>query len=56
MQIEAANSLKFLIDATDAEAALLPVLPDMLNQYFNIMTEIGNDLVVQVRSVQQRFA
>ncbi|KAG5179075.1 armadillo-type protein [Tribonema minus] len=48
VQIEAANSLKFLIESTDAaETALLPILPAMLDQYFAIMQQIGNDLVVQ---------
>jgi hypothetical protein len=52
VQIEAANSLKFLIESCDeSEAALLPMLPSMLNQYFAIMQEIGNDLVVQASGV-----
>lgn len=46
VQIEASKALRFLIDADGAESTLLPVLPQMLNEYFRIMNEIGNDEVV----------
>ncbi|GKY91239.1 hypothetical protein MPSEU_000096500 [Mayamaea pseudoterrestris] len=46
VQIEASKALRFLIDAEGAEKTLLPVLPQMLNEYFRIMNEIGNDEVV----------
>jgi hypothetical protein len=38
--------LRYLIETDDAEGALLPVLPQILNEYFRIMNEIGNDEVV----------
>lgn len=46
VQIEASKALRFLIEADGAEKTLLPVLPQMLNEYFRIMNEIGNDEVV----------
>lgn len=46
VQIEASKALRFLIEADGAESTLLPVLPQMLNEYFRIMNEIGNDEVV----------
>jgi hypothetical protein len=46
VQIEASKALRFLIDAEGAEITLIPVLPQMLNEYFRIMNEIGNDEVV----------
>jgi hypothetical protein len=46
VQIEASKALRFLIDADGADKTLLPVLPQMLNEYFRIMNEIGNDEVV----------
>jgi hypothetical protein len=50
VQVEAATSIKYLLDVTDPamDAMLLPILPDMLNQYFAIMAEISNDMVIQV--------
>eukprot|EP00953_Heterococcus_sp_UTEX-ZZ885_P041095 20980-Heterococcus_DN1.PRE.2 len=49
VQVEAATSIKYLLDVTDPamDAMLLPILPDMLNQYFAIMAEISNDMVIQ---------
>lgn len=46
VQIEASKALRFLIEADGAEDTLLPVLPQLLNEYFRIMNEIGNDEVV----------
>jgi importin-7 len=51
VQIEASKALRFLIEADGAEATLLPVLPQLLNEYFRIMNEIGNDEVVQALQV-----
>ena len=38
--------MRFLIESSGAEQTLLPVLPQILNEYFRIMHEIGNDEVV----------
>eukprot|EP00752_Nemacystus_decipiens_P010988 g9765.t1 len=46
VQIEAAASLRFLIELDEAEEPVLRVLPDVLNEYFRIMQEIGLDEVV----------
>ncbi|CAM9092964.1 unnamed protein product [Pylaiella littoralis] len=46
VQIEAASSLRFLIELDEAEEPVLQVLPDILNEYFRIMQEIGLDEVV----------
>ena len=46
VQIEASKALRFLIESDGAESTLLPVLPQILNEYFRIMNEIGNDEVV----------
>lgn len=51
VQIEASKALKFLIEAEGAEDTLLPVLPQLLNEYFRIMNEIGNDEVVSALQV-----
>ena len=41
------QALRYLIEeATGAEETLLPVLPQLLTEYFRIMNEIGNDEVV----------
>ena len=40
------QALRFLIEIEGAQAQLLPVLPQILNEYFRIMSEIGNDEVV----------
>lgn len=45
MQIEAAASLRYLIELDEAEEPVLAVLPDVLNEYFRIMQEIGLDEV-----------
>lgn len=37
VQVEAANGLRCLIALDGTEALLLPVLPDLLNEYFRIM-------------------
>ncbi|CAM9649296.1 unnamed protein product, partial [Hapterophycus canaliculatus] len=46
VQIEAASSLRYLIELDEAEEPVLKVLPDILNEYFRIMQEIGLDEVV----------
>lgn len=52
VQIEASKSLRFLIEESGAaEETLLPVLPQLLNEYFRIMNEIGNDEVVSALQV-----
>lgn len=45
VQIEAASSLRYLIELDEAEEPVLQVLPDILNEYFRIMQEIGLDEV-----------
>lgn len=45
VQIEAAASLRYLIELDEAEEPVLRVLPDILNEYFRIMQEIGLDEV-----------
>lgn len=56
VQIEASKALRFLIEADGAEVTLLPVLPQMLNEYFRIMNEIGNDEVVSaLQALLDRF-
>ena len=51
VQIEASKALRFLIEADGAEETLLPVLPQLLTEYFRIMNEIGNDEVVSALQV-----
>ena len=51
VQIEASKSLRYLIEAEGAEDTLLPVLPQLLTEYFRIMNEIGNDEVVSALQV-----
>lgn len=51
VQIEASKALRFLIEIDGAEETLLPVLPQILTEYFRIMTEIGNDEVVAALQV-----
>lgn len=51
VQIEASKALRFLIEADGAEDTLLPVLPQLLTEYFRIMNEIGNDEVVSALQV-----
>jgi len=51
VQIEASKSLRFLIEADGAEDTLIPVLPQLLTEYFRIMNEIGNDEVVSALQV-----
>ena len=51
VQIEASKALRFLIEVEGAETTLLPVLPQLLTEYFRIMTEIGNDEVVAALQV-----
>ena len=51
VQIEASKALRFLIEADGAEETLLPVLPQLLHEYFRIMNEIGNDEVVSALQV-----
>ncbi|KAL9179851.1 hypothetical protein ACHAXT_007821 [Thalassiosira profunda] len=51
VQIEASKALRFLIEVEGADQTLLPVLPHILNEYFRIMNEIGNDEVVAALQV-----
>jgi len=51
VQIEASKALKYLIEVDGAQSTLCPVLPQILTQYFRIMTEIGNDEVVSALQV-----
>lgn len=51
VQIEASKALRFLIDADGAQETLIPVLPKVLEEYFRIMNEIGNDEVVSALQV-----
>jgi hypothetical protein len=51
VQIEASKALRFLIDADIAHQTLIPVLPKVLEEYFRIMNEIGNDEVVSALQV-----
>lgn len=51
VQIEASKALRFLIEADGADETLLPVLPQLLTEYFRIMNEIGNDEVVAALQV-----
>ncbi|CAN0417125.1 unnamed protein product, partial [Discosporangium mesarthrocarpum] len=46
VQIEAATALRYLLELEGTEELVLPVLPELLKQYFKIMQEIGNDEVV----------
>lgn len=56
VQIEASKALRFLIQTDGVESTLLPVLPQMLNEYFRIMNEIGNDEVVSaLQALLDRF-
>ena len=51
VQIEASIALRFLIEVEGAESSILPVLPQLLTEYFRIMNEIGNDEVVSALQV-----
>lgn len=51
VQIEASKALRYLVEADGAEQTLLPVLPQLLAEYFRIMNEIGNDEVVSALQV-----
>mmetsp|Transcript_14605 Transcript_14605/g.29784 ORF Transcript_14605/g.29784 Transcript_14605/m.29784 type:complete len:1073 (-) Transcript_14605:34-3252(-) len=46
VQVEAGKALQFLIQVPGTETSLLPVLPRILDEYFRIMREIGNDDVL----------
>lgn len=52
VQIEAAGSLRYLIELDASEEPVLRVLPDVLNEYFRIMQEIGLDEVTAVSIVK----
>lgn len=45
VQIEAASSLRYIIELDETKEPVLNVLPDILNEYFRIMKEIGLDEV-----------
>lgn len=53
VQIEASKALRYLIEAEGhgTDETLLPVLPQLLTEYFRIMNEIGNDEVVSALQV-----
>jgi hypothetical protein len=51
VQIEASKALRYLVEMDGAESTLLPVLPQILTEYFRIMNEIGNDEVVSALQV-----
>jgi len=51
VQIEASKALKHLVETDGADAVLLPILPQILTEYFRIMNEIGNDEVVTALQV-----
>ena len=51
VQIEASKALRFLIDTEGAQETLIPVLPKVLEEYFRIMNEIGNDEVIAALQV-----
>ena len=54
VQIESSKALRCLLEsdeAVGAHEALLPVLPQLLHEYFRIMNEIGNDEVVAALQV-----
>lgn len=55
VQIEAASSLRYLIELDEAEEPVLKVLPDILNEYFRIMQEIGLDEVRRLNEVSFPF-
>ena len=46
VQVEAGKALQFLIQVPGTDNLLLPVLPRILDEYFRIMREIGNDDVL----------
>ena len=56
VQIEAASSLRYLIELDEAEEPVLQVLPDILNEYFRIMQEIGLDEVGAVKKESKYYA
>jgi hypothetical protein len=51
VQIEASKALRYLIEKDDSEQILLPVLPQIFNEYFRIINEIGNDEVVSALQI-----
>lgn len=51
VQIEASKALRYLVETDGADHVLLPVLPQILTEYFRIMKEIGNDEVVSALQV-----
>ena len=56
VQIEAANGLRFLIMIDGTETIFLPVLPDLLNEFFRIMAEIGSDTIVRaLETIIEKF-
>eukprot|EP00614_Pseudopedinella_elastica_P016143 CAMPEP_0172650106 /NCGR_PEP_ID=MMETSP1068-20121228/242126_1 /TAXON_ID=35684 /ORGANISM="Pseudopedinella elastica, Strain CCMP716" /LENGTH=1202 /DNA_ID=CAMNT_0013464469 /DNA_START=137 /DNA_END=3746 /DNA_ORIENTATION=+ len=56
VQVEAANGLRCLIELKGTEALITPVLPQLLNEYFRIMGEIGSDSVVSaLETIIDRF-
>ena len=56
VQIEASKALRYLVDTDGSEATLLPVLPQLLTEYFRIMNEIGNEEVVSaLQALLDRF-
>jgi len=56
VQMMAATSLRFLLDSDTAQIVISPVLPQVLDEFFRLMNEIGlDDLVCSLEKIIQRF-
>ena len=56
VQMMAATSLRFLLDSDTAQKVIEPVLPQVLEEFFRLMNEIGlDDLVCSLERIIQRF-
>lgn len=56
VQMMAATSLRFLLDSDTAEKVIAPVLPQVLQEFFRLMNEIGLDeLICSLEKIIQRF-
>ena len=56
VQMMAATSLRFLIDSDTAQKVIEPVLPQVLDEFFRLMNEIGlDDLICSLERIIQRF-
>ncbi|OQR99928.1 hypothetical protein THRCLA_06328, partial [Thraustotheca clavata] len=60
VQIEAAKTLRYIVTYEHSEAALnvmRPLLPEIMQQYFSLMDEIGNDdVVIALEHIIDAFA